>query len=829
MNTLLVLIFLIKLFARAKLFSIIREKYGQDILRAVRAYERLLKRHEKLQCDLKFLLKCKKERLCPNFATPNLSIKVNAKVKRKICRIILETEINNKHNIRKTLRKQMVDTYEDIKEKVGFLISQAIKYKMRTLIDTNRKKWCRTHEKKLNKLRDADKDRDSEDDVFARNIIRNFSSYKLSKVEEEALIHGLDTYIPHKFDKRRIEVEFELLYQNILPHTKALTEMNKIELKSKFLNIFRQYSNIKNTYKYEDVIKKLTKNRDICLLKQDKGKGIVVMDRSKYIEKCEEFLSNERFTKVNADPTERFESRVKQLLWSMKNKFDAMTYKKLYPTGSRPGLFYGTAKVHKLSENRSTVNDLPIRPIVSSIGTATYETSRYLATLLAPLATSSYSVSSTKDFISRIKDKTIVDDFELISFDVKSLFTNVPLDFTIKVILDKIYKDKLIKTKLKKEEMKALLEICTKEMHFNFNDIIYRQNNGVCMGNPLGPVIANIFMVHMECSIIPTISDMIPVWIRYVDDTFTFVKKGELEKVRSKLNTFHKDIEFTHEKEEKGSISFLDVMITKKYDGTLTTGVYRKETNSNIYIHWKAYAPRSWKIGTLHGLIQRAFLICSEPNEMKKEIEFVRNIFSKVNKYPLKVIDSTIDKVKENNKNTSLQNKTNINNDIDQPEILRLPHVSLPYGGDKGNDIIRKLKRSLRHSLPENVKPCISVTGTKLSAFFTLKDKIDDKHSSGIVYDYECDNSKVCKGDYIGETASRKEKRIKEHGKDTNSAIKKHQNICKHAKIKEENFKVVARNYPHWRRRKICEAMYIRDRKPNLNRQVDSYHLSLFD
>ena len=142
---------------------------------------------------------------------------------------------------------------------------------------------------------------------------------------------------------------------------------------------------------------------------------------------------------------------------------------------------------------------------------------------------------------------------------------------------------------------------------------------------------------------------------------------------------------------------------------------------------------------------------------------------------------------------------------------------------------LRKLKRSLRHSLPENVKPCISVTGTKLSAFFTLKDKIDDKHSSGIVYDYECDNSKVCKGDYIGETASRKEKRIKEHGKDTNSAIKKHQNICKHAKIKEENFKVVARDYPHWRRRKICEAMYIRDRKPNLNRQVDSYHLSLFD
>ena len=77
------------------------------------------------------------------------------------------------------------------------------------------------------------------------------------------------------------------------------------------------------------------------------------------------------------------------------------------------------------------------------------------------------------------------------------------LDFTINILLDKVYKDKTIKTKLKRDEMKKLLEICTKEMHFSFKGIIYKQINGVAMGSPLGPVIANIFMSELEEQLIP--------------------------------------------------------------------------------------------------------------------------------------------------------------------------------------------------------------------------------------------------------------------------------------------------------------------------------------
>jgi len=820
------------LFARSKLFKHIKEKYGQDTLRGVRAYERLCKRHEKASCDLKFLLTCKIEKLCPKFAQPNLSIKTSYKVKEKIGKVIVEAEILNKHNAKKELKRKMKEAYTEIQKQVGFLVSQAIKYRIRSMLGKEKTKWISTQNKKLSKLREERSPRNERiEPAFVKRIIHNFSSYILSPIEEEALARGLGDYIPGEFDKRRIEVEFELFYENILRHTKDLTGSDKTILKSKFLNAFRNYSDIKESYKYKDVISELAKNKNICLLKQDKGKGIVIMDKIKYQEKCEAFLDNDKFDKIEGDPTASFETKVQNLLLSIKHRFNSSTYNKLYPTGSRPGMFYGTAKVHKLKDNSTNVEDLPIRPIVSSIGTATYETSKYLANLLAPLAKSKYTVDSTKEFVERMKEKSIDEEFELVSFDVTSLFTNVPLDYTIKVILDKIYKEKRIKTKLKRDELKALLNICTKEMHFALNSKIYKQNDGVCMGNPLGPVIANIFMVELETILIPTLTDKIPEWVRYVDDTFTFVKIGELHSVLRILNSFHTDIKFTCEREKNRSISFLDVKITRKGDGTFTRTVYRKETSSNIYINWNSFAPRTWKIGTLHGLIQRAFVVCSEPEGVEKELTFLKTIFSKVNGYPVKVIQNTVDKVKQKMQEKVAENVAPIQNDansITKNEIIYRPHMCLPYGGNKGNALMKKFKGSLKRILPENVQPDITVRGKKVGSFFPLKDKAEEKHTSGFVYEYKCSRKK-CKGSYIGETGRRKEKRVHEHGHtDKKSAVLQHTKKTKHAKASEKHINILARNYPQWRRRKICEAMFIRDKIPLLNKQKDSYKLSLF-
>ena len=86
------------------------------------------------------------------------------------------------------------------------------------------------------------------------------------------------------------------------------------------------------------------------------------------------------------------------------------------------------------------------------------------------------------------------------SFHVASLFTDVPLEETIETILKRIYVNKEITTDIPKQEMKELLILCTKNVHFTFNNETYIQVDGVAMGSPLDRVLAKIFMVELETS-----------------------------------------------------------------------------------------------------------------------------------------------------------------------------------------------------------------------------------------------------------------------------------------------------------------------------------------
>ena len=182
--------------------------------------------------------------------------------------------------------------------------------------------------------------------------------------------------------------------------------------------------------------------------------------------------------------------------------------------------------------------------------------------------------------------------------------------------------------------------------------MIYRQVEGVSMGSPLGPVLANIFMVSLEESLVSGLNDKMPVWLRYVDDTFTLMAKGEVENVLNVLNNFHASIKFTYEKEISNQIAFLDVSIRRYTDSSsLKTDIYRKKTDTNIYINWNSFAPNIWKIGTLKGLLRRAYKICSEKEWADKEVNYLKQVFINVNQYPKKVVDETARRIKKSFEN----------------------------------------------------------------------------------------------------------------------------------------------------------------------------------
>ena len=136
------------------------------------------------------------------------------------------------------------------------------------------------------------------------------------------------------------------------------------------------------------------------------------------------------------------------------------------------------------------------------------------------------------------------------------------------MIIKRIYDKNEINTNILKQEMKELLYLCSKNAHFTLNSKTYLQVDGVAMGSPRGPVLANIFMIELEQNI-PTLSKDISLWKRYVD--IYFVNSNRISHVLESLNSFHSNIKFTIEIEKENKIVFLHILLIRYKDLTNTT------------------------------------------------------------------------------------------------------------------------------------------------------------------------------------------------------------------------------------------------------------------
>ena len=412
-----------------------------------------------------------------------------------------------------------------------------------------------------------------------------------------------------------------------------------------------------------------------------------------------------------------------------------------------------------------------MRPIISNIGTATHKTAQYLCRLLAPLGMSKYTVKNTREFVEKARTLQTPDGYQMISFDVVSLFTNVPLKQTIDIILRKVYKEKLIKTKIPRKNMEKLLQLCTQGTPFMFNGKMYVQIDGVMMGSPLGALFANIFMCELENTIVPQLGDNILHWARYVDDTFAFIKPEKKIEVQEKLDSFHEKIRFTHEDEEASSIAFLDVAVTRGSDKRLETSVYRKPTNTDVYMNWYAHAPTAWKVATLKSLVKRAVMVSSTSRAMEKEIEHLKKVFMGFNDYPEKLVNNIIENELQKTRETEEVEVETANEDATNETTNVTATLSLPYAGAQGEQIMRKLKKTIdnigrKPNEERNIR--IIYKAKRLGTKFPVKDRTPKEHLHNVVYHAKCPNKK-CKSKYTGETRCRTQKRVIQHNKKDNT------------------------------------------------------------
>ena len=374
MYRLLVLNFLIKLYALRNIFEFISEKYGQAATKLARKIEKNRTKLKKIRCDIRFLTTCKRNKLIPTFAKPKIAIKINRSIENKIASTIIETEIRNKQKKQNRLVKELLHDTKELKLLIGYVSYCTINHVINKTINGKRKEWKRVHERKLTKLFDDVKQTPNIHQT-PRNTVSNFSSYTLTAEESYILSFGLDHHVETKLNPNTIKTEFESMYHHLDQQFANISSHERDTLKTKIRRTCENYINIPSKTKYEETISKLSKNKRIVILRQDKGKGVVLINRSKYIEKCLSQLETPNFTKLTSDPTITIETKVQNVLKEIKKDIGKETYDKIYPSGSNPGKFYGTAKIHKLSEDDEksmmNVDKLPLRQIVSNISTAT--------------------------------------------------------------------------------------------------------------------------------------------------------------------------------------------------------------------------------------------------------------------------------------------------------------------------------------------------------------------------------------------------------------------------------------------------------------------------
>ena len=138
----------------------------------------------------------------------------------------------------------------------------------------------------------------------------------------------------------------------------------------------------------------------------------------------------------------------------------------------------------------------PFRPILSAIGTSSYKIAKFLVSRMNSITSNEFILKDTFCFAKEIVEQ----DSSLVmgSLDDDSLFTNIPLDETINICINTVYSEQDVIQGINKEEFQNLLTLATKESCFIFNEVLYKQKDGVAMGSPHGPTLANAFLCFYE-------------------------------------------------------------------------------------------------------------------------------------------------------------------------------------------------------------------------------------------------------------------------------------------------------------------------------------------
>ena len=653
----------------------------------------------------------------------------------------------------------------------------------------------------------------------SRDSFLNLSSHALTQDQKDLLNLGLNCSYYPRSNRQEKKAEVELLYQQICDHHKAgridvnpdiqaqlLAEGTKLRGDSKSRIV---------TQRLRKAAEELRNNPGLIIRRADKSSIFVLLDRVDYLSKVSTVLRDtSKFQRLTRNPVEKQKKDLNRIIDAINAEQGGVKFTKL--TGDyNPGYFYGNPKTHK--------NDIPIRPIISQIPTPAYDVAKQLNAVISPYIPKTYSLTSSDEFLEVLKARERKGI--LASLDASSLFTNVPVDETIDIILEDVYGNESIPApRIPRAALKSLLQICAKDTPFRCPEgNLYRQVDGVAMGSPLGVLFAEAYMAHVESIALDKMATAPFTYCRYIDDIFVDIHseqqllclKAQLEE--ASVLTFTVELAVNHK------MSFLDVAVDA-LNGEYVTSVYRKPTDNGSCLNGLSETPDRYKESVIRSYVHRALKHCSSWPLIHQEFNRIRSLLAS-NNYTLTLIDAQIRRQLHQHFHSS-------------PKKQETDSTTIPlYYQNKMSSGYKSDEKAIRNIVNQNCIPTnpnhhiklIIYCKTPKVAQLIMKNNLSGEKSllkmTNIVYEFKCpigDCAHRPNNSYIGHTTTTLSRRMTMHLQD--GAPRRHMRSAHGRTLTRthlvDNTTVLAR-CGHKARLKVLEAVHIRDKDPTINRQMN--------
>lgn len=771
-------------------FQHIKYKYNVETSGLLKQYSKQLEKLAKSVERAEYLQRCRKYGITPTHVrnsthklkylfksttAKNELEKIETNLQTKLLNVeIRDTHINTNH-----LKREINSIESNIKNTLNETEHTKFRKEQWNKYNNIRQKVQNTHNIKIRKLKDEKFKKfyfNFNDDWFVNNTTIKFeleSKWLLSLGNKFAVPVNNKNFAPIP-----LIADIEQWVQSLSDDTEK--EITRSKIANRITNFKRK---IRNSEKerfilsiYEETKQFIKKHEDqIMITTADKGNKTVIMYKQDYITKMEKLLDEKTTYKIiREDPTEKLQRMNNNIITELFKNNHISRFEKLKMTAhaaAAPEL-YGLPKLHK--------ENIPLRPISASLKVPCNNLAKHIGSILKNLISPTYNIKNSLQLKEKIADLNLDNEDIMVSFDVVSLFTNIPTHLAMKNIMDK-WETLKTHTNISRPRFHKILQFCLVDNnYFTYNNKFYHQNYGMPMGNPLSPTIADIVLDTLLDNVIAELKKIgvnIKCISKYVDDLFAVIKRKDEDIIMKMLNSYHNRIQFTIEKEKNMQIPYLDIKIIKDNE-KLITNWYTKTIASGRFINYHSTQPMNMKINTAKNFVNKVFQL-SDDRFKKENIEKTRKILT-MNSYPSYITNNIINKALSTNRNGNEKQTTAAN-------FYSVPYIPKLTEGRTLKNIIKDDKAIIAHK-----------SNVTLGHLFTnKKTKLDKLKIDNVVYEIKCDGNERdrCNKLYIGTTKRRLGVRVAEHESDIkkckeSTALAQHINETGH-KVNFDNIRIL--------------------------------------